>query len=109
MIGAARWLLGIAIAAQIGRDHGKLLRQPRREFVPGQMSERIAVHQQKRWARAAMHRDNARAAGIDFGAGKVFEDCVFLPGVTPLVIASKAKQSSNKVWIASSPCQRSSQ
>ena len=34
MVVAARGLFGIAVAAQIGGDHGEFLRQPRREFVP---------------------------------------------------------------------------
>ena len=48
MVVAAGRLFGIAVAAQIGRDHGELARQRRRELVPGQMRERIAVHQQQR-------------------------------------------------------------
>ena len=59
---AARRLLGIAIAAQVGGDHGEVLRQPRREFLPRQMAERIAMHEQKRRPAAAMHGDDARAA-----------------------------------------------
>ena len=54
MIGAARRLFGIAVAAQIGRHHGKLFGKPRRKFVPRQMAERIAVHEQKRRALAAV-------------------------------------------------------
>ena len=34
---AARRLLGIAVAAQVGGDHGELARQPRRDLVPGQV------------------------------------------------------------------------
>ena len=61
VVGAARRLLGIAIAAQIGGHYGEFLRQPRGEFVPGQVRERIAVHQQQRRPLAAMHRDDARS------------------------------------------------
>ena len=58
---AARRLLEIAIAAQVGGDHGEVLGQPRREFLPGQVAERIAVHEQKRRPIAAMHGDDACA------------------------------------------------
>ncbi len=47
MIVAARRLFGIAVAAQIGGDDGEVLRQLRREFLPRQMAERIAVHEQE--------------------------------------------------------------
>jgi len=45
MIGAAGRFLGIAVAAQIGRHHREFFRQARCEFVPRQMTERIAVHE----------------------------------------------------------------
>ena len=73
MVGAARQLLGIAIAAQIRRHHREFFGKPRRKFVPGQMAERIAVQQQERRSLAAVHRHDARAAGCDLGAGEVFE------------------------------------
>src|SRR5215467_1174969 len=75
MIGATRRLFGIAIAAQIGGDNGELLGEARREFVPGQMTERIAVHEQKRRPLAGMHGDDARTAGLDLGVGEIFEHC----------------------------------
>ena len=46
MIAAAGRFFGIAVAAQIGRHHREFFRQARREFVPRQMTERIAVHEQ---------------------------------------------------------------
>ena len=76
---AARRLFGIAVAAQVGGDHGEVLGQPRREFLPRQMAERIAVHEQKRRPAAAMHGDDARAGGFDLGAGKAFEEHLSLP------------------------------
>ena len=45
MIGAARRLLGIAVAAQIGRHYREFFRQVRRKFMPRQMTERVAVHE----------------------------------------------------------------
>ena len=69
---AAGRLREVAIAAQIGRDHGELLREPRRELVPGQMRERIAVQQQQRRPLAAVQGDDARPAGVDLGAGEAF-------------------------------------
>jgi hypothetical protein len=46
VVGAARRLLGIAITTQIGGDDGEVLRQTRRDLVPGHVRERVAVHQQ---------------------------------------------------------------
>src|SRR6202008_889048 len=51
----------------------EILRQPWRELVPRQVRERIAVHQEQRRTLAAVHRDDARAAGLDLGAGEAFE------------------------------------
>ena len=68
MIRLARWLLRVAVAAEIGRDHGEFLREAGRELVPGEMGERIAVQQQQRRALAAVRHNNARAGGLDFRA-----------------------------------------
>ena len=73
MVVAAGRLFGIAVAAQIGGDHGEFLGQFRRDLVPRHVTERIAVHQQQRRPLAAMHGDNARATGLDLGAGETFE------------------------------------
>ena len=81
MVVAARRLFGIAIAAQIGRHHGEFPRQRRRELVPGQMRERIAVHQQQRRPAAAGDGDDARAAGLDLGAGEAFEQHARFPNI----------------------------
>ena len=70
VIRLARRLLAVAIAAQVGRHHGEFLRKARRELVPGEMRERIAVQQQQRRPAAAMHGHDARAGGLDFGAGE---------------------------------------
>ena len=48
MILAAGRLFGIAVTAQVGAHDGEIARQRRRNFVPGQMIEGIAVHQQQR-------------------------------------------------------------
>ena len=61
VIVATRHFFRIAIAAQIGRNHGEFLRQLRREFLPRQMAERIAVKKQQRRAFAALERDDAGA------------------------------------------------
>ena len=72
MVVAAGWLLRVPIAAQIGRHHGEFLREPRRKLVPGEVCERVAVHEQHGRPFAAVHRDDARAGGPDLGAGKAF-------------------------------------
>lgn len=48
MILAAGRFFGITVAAQVGADDGEIARQGRRNFVPRQMIEGIAVHQQQR-------------------------------------------------------------
>src|SRR4029078_3470850 len=73
MVLAAGRLFGIAIAAQVGADDGEIARQRWRNFVPRQMIERVAVHQQHRRSRTANHRDNTRALGLDFGASEAVE------------------------------------
>src|SRR5262249_13739055 len=66
VIRTARWLLGIAIATQIGRNDGELACQRRRDLVPVQVREGIAVHQQQGRTASTRHRDNTRTAGLDF-------------------------------------------
>jgi hypothetical protein len=66
-------LLRIPVAAQIRGDHGELAGQSRRHLMPGDVRERIAVHEQQRRSLAAMHRHDARAAGLDLGASEAFE------------------------------------
>jgi hypothetical protein len=73
MVVAARRLFGIAVAAQIGQDHAELLDQRRRHLGPVQMGEWIAVHQQQRRPAAAGQRNDARARGLNIGAGKAVE------------------------------------
>ena len=69
----AAWrLLGIAVAAQIRAHHGEFFRQCRCDLQPRQMRERVAVHQQHRWSLAAVDGHDARAAGLDLGAGEAF-------------------------------------
>src|SRR3954453_7557888 len=73
MVVAARRLFGIAVAAQVGRHHGKFFCQPRGDLVPRDMRKRIAVHQQEWRALAAMKREDAGATCLDLGAGEPFE------------------------------------
>jgi hypothetical protein len=70
---AARRLFRIPVTAQIGRYHGEIPREPRRDFVPGEMRERIAMHEQERRPAAAGERDNPRAAGLYLTAGEAVE------------------------------------
>src|SRR3974390_1804083 len=85
MIIAARRLLGIAVAAQVGANHGEFLRQSRRHSMPRKMIERIAVHQQHRRTAAADYRHDARTAGLDIAAFETVEhfitslDFIILP------------------------------
>src|ERR1700729_4257400 len=73
VIVAARHFFGIAITAQVSGDDGEFLRKFRREFLPRQMAERIAVQKEKRRAFAALERDDAGARGLDLALGKAFE------------------------------------
>jgi hypothetical protein len=46
---AAR-LAAIAVTAQIGGDHGEVLRQPRRDEAPVVVGQRIAMQEERRRA-----------------------------------------------------------
>ena len=52
----------VAIAAQVGGHDVEVLRQPRRDRMPGDVRERVAMQQQQRRAAAAMAQADARAA-----------------------------------------------
>jgi hypothetical protein len=45
MIAAARWFAAVAVAAQIGRDHGVALCKLGRNLAPHQMIFRVAMQQ----------------------------------------------------------------
>ena len=55
----------VAIAAQVGRDHGEALGQARRNLVPGEVGLRMAVQQQERRPAPARGEMNARARGLN--------------------------------------------
>src|SRR5262245_48215945 len=73
MILTARRLFRIAIATQIGSDNCKFAGQSRRDLVPVQMVERVAMQQQNRRPMPTCHGDDARAAGFDFRSLEAFE------------------------------------
>ena len=62
---AARRLVQVAIAAQVGRDHRKAPGQGRRHLVPGSVRLRMAVQQEKRRAAAADGTADAHGGGRD--------------------------------------------
>src|SRR5262249_15041969 len=70
VVGAAIGSRAVAVAAQIGCDNGEFLRQTRRDLVPRDVRQRIAVQQKKRGTGAALARIDARAAPVDL---RVFE------------------------------------
>ena len=70
VIRLARRLLRVAVAAEIRRHHGELPREPRRELVPGEVRERVAVQEQQRRALAAMRHNDTRPGGLDLRAGE---------------------------------------
>src|SRR5439155_27272229 len=68
----------VAIAAEIGSDHVKVLGEPAHDLVPRHMRQRVAVQEQQRRSVAAMPQMDAGAAkrggsGLDLGAGEAFE------------------------------------
>ncbi|MNC92075.1 hypothetical protein D3C83_84390 [compost metagenome] len=63
MIGQPFRLAAVAVAAQVGRHHGEILREALADDVPGHMSQRVAVEQQQRRTFAA-HAPNDPALGI---------------------------------------------
>src|SRR5260370_18959085 len=52
----------VAIAPEIGSDHMKMLGQPRRDLMPGDMGQGIAVQQQQRRAVAPVPPKDSAAA-----------------------------------------------
>src|SRR3954454_15481375 len=86
MILLAWRLFRVAITAEVRRDDGDLAREPRRELMPREMRERVPVQQQQRQAAAAMRHDDARAGGLDFGAGEAWH----LHRRTPFVMRGHA-------------------
>ncbi len=75
MVRAIAGLAAVAIAAQIGRDHGEVFRKQRCDDVPLGQRLRPAVQQQHRRTTAAFDAVDRRAGGIDaerLEAGKCF-------------------------------------
>ena len=69
----------VAVAAQIGADDVKMLGQTRRDLVPRDMGQRVAVQQQQRRAVAAMAQMNARAPEVSISVRvKSFEHAALL-------------------------------
>ncbi len=63
----------VAVTPEIGGDHIKILGQPRRNLVPGDMGQRIAVQQQQRRAVAAVPQMDSRAVRRNFRPGEPLE------------------------------------
>ena len=80
VIVTARWLFGIAVAAQISGHHRELSRQSRRDLVPGQVGEWIAVHEQERRSSPAMHGQDACAACRYLRPAEAFEHAAGISG-----------------------------
>lgn len=55
----------IAVAAEIGNDHGELLGELRRNFMPCRMGFRVTVQQQQRTAAALPQHVDGRPACLD--------------------------------------------
>ncbi|WP_256730357.1 hypothetical protein [Pseudomonas sp. ANT_H12B] len=66
----------VAIAAQVGADHGEILGQARCDLVPGQVINRIAVHQQQGRTLATHDGDDLGSAGLGDGFGEILEHSV---------------------------------
>ena len=54
MIGPSARFGAVAVAAQVARHHGEVLRQPQRDLVPGHVRQRVPMQEQEPWARAAI-------------------------------------------------------
>ena len=65
MIRSVCGLAAVSVAPQIGGHDGKPLGQPRRHFVPHDMSLRITVQQQHRRPASAHDRVDGRPAGVN--------------------------------------------
>ena len=62
---APRRFLGVAVAAQVRRDDGEALGQPRRDPAPGRVRLRVAVQEQERRPRPADRGADAEAVRVD--------------------------------------------
>src|SRR5450432_3420782 len=72
VIAAAVRLGTVAVAAQIGKNDRKFLRQPRRHLVPANARKGIAVHQQQRWSFSPVADHDIRAISLDAGLTEAF-------------------------------------
>ena len=70
----------VAVAAQIGRDDGKLLRQPVRVAVPAHVRQRVAVQEEQRRSAAAMAQIDLHfgIAGLNLDMLEILEHDVLL-------------------------------
>jgi hypothetical protein len=78
-----------AVAAQVGGDHGELLRQPRRHGVPHHVGLRVPVEQQERRAAPAMADADHRLPGIDQRELEPIEH--WLPPERPVAYTKRAR------------------
>ena len=73
MIGTAVRLGTVPIAAQIGKNDRKFLRQARRDLVPANMGEGIAVHEKQRRPVSPITQRDLCAAGLDAGLAEAWK------------------------------------
>ena len=65
VVGRRRRLRALAVAAQVGRDHGVLVREPRRHRVPHRVRLRVPVEQEEGRPAAAAAQADRRLARVD--------------------------------------------
>src|SRR4029077_1526847 len=65
VVGQAVRFLAVAVAAQVGGDHGEALRELGRDLVPDRVRLGVAVQQQERRADPALHEVDRSAARPD--------------------------------------------
>ena len=73
MVGTAVRLGTVPVAAQIGKNDRKFLRQARRDLVPANMGEGIAVHEKQRRPFSPVTQRYLRAAGFDAGLAEAWK------------------------------------
>ena len=80
VVGVRGRFAAVAIAPEIGGDHGEPLGEPGCDLVPDDVGLGIAVQQQQRRTGAAVNGVDRRPAGVDVDRGESLEHVAPLPG-----------------------------
>jgi hypothetical protein len=94
MIVAVRRFAAVAVASEVGHDHGESLCQPRRDLVPHHVGLRIAVQEQEWWTAAAANGVNRRTGCLDFLGRETREE----PATAPRPVRRPSARLKRRWW-----------